>query len=60
MTTGYPSFCYHRSKGYFWFRLFGYGLHVKDSTITPMLFSERNGYTKYLKVGKWKIKILKP
>lgn len=41
-----------------WFRIFGYGLAV--STMTP-LFSERSGYaTGYVRIGKVKIKILKP
>lgn len=34
------------SKG-MWFRLFGYGLHFTNSML---LFSERNGHTKYLKL----------
>jgi hypothetical protein len=37
----------------FWIRIFGKGIHV--STL-PLNFSERNGYRKFLKIGKWKIK----
>lgn len=53
-------FCYHKSQGYFWFRFFGYGLHIKDSKVTPMLFSERYGHTKRIRVGRWVVKVLKP
>ena len=31
----------------FWFRILGYGLHFTDA---PPLFSERNGYTKKIKL----------
>ena len=37
-----------------WFRLFGRGLKWKHESL-GLLFSERNGYTKYLKIGKWVI-----
>jgi len=40
------------SEHYGWFRLFGKGLRWKDETVSFM-FSERNGYKKYLKIGKW-------
>lgn len=46
---------------YWWFRVFGYGLHFRWVTddYSP-LFSERNGYVKVLKIGKLWIKVLKP
>jgi len=40
-----------------WFKIFGRGLawrHEKKG----LLFSERNGYTKYWKVGKWYIRFI--
>jgi len=40
-----------------WFRLFGRGLMWKHEDI-GLLFSERNGYTKYIKIGKWIISCL--
>ena len=40
-----------------WFRLFGCGLMWKHES-KGLRFSERNGYTKYLKLGKWIIKWL--
>ena len=35
-----------------WFRLFGKGIKWKHEDV-GLLFSERNGYTKYIKIGKW-------
>ena len=39
----------------FWFRIFGYGLSFSKGRL---LFSERYGYTKYLKIGNIKISFL--
>lgn len=41
----------------FWFRIYGYGLAF--STM-GLLFSERNGYSKVLQLGKIKVKWLRP
>lgn len=42
----------------FYFLIFGYGLaFAKD---TRPLFSERNGYRKVLRIGRWAIECLKP
>ncbi len=41
-----------------WFRLFGRGFAVKDTTFHPLLFSERNGYVRRIQIGKWSIKFL--
>jgi len=51
---------YYRYDGGFWIRIFGWGLSIKDTTKNPMVFSERNGYVKFIKIGKYLIKILKP
>jgi hypothetical protein len=40
-----------------WFSVFGYGLSI--STMQPM-FSERYGHTKIWRIGRIKIKVLKP
>lgn len=40
-----------------WFRLFGIGIKWKQEKL-GYLFSERNGYKKYFKVGKWVISYL--
>lgn len=53
-------FFYYRQDGMFWFRVFGYGLHIKDTTRHALLFSERYGHTKKLLIGKWCIKVLVP
>jgi hypothetical protein len=45
-------------EGYFWFRIFGVGLHVANRRKHPPLFSERMGYTKSLKVFGHSIKVL--
>jgi hypothetical protein len=49
----------YRGHGLWWFRIFGYGLHWKDTRIHPLIFSERNGLTKTLQIGHWSFKWLK-
>lgn len=41
-----------------WFRIFGKGIKYKHIT-QGLLFSERYGYTKFLKIGDWIIGYLK-
>jgi len=53
-------FSKYKDDGFWWFRFWGYGLHGKNIKKHGLLFSERNGYTKYFKIGNWIIKILKP
>ena len=48
----------HRSKGMWWFRLFGYGIHAKDLRTHDLMFSERNGYRKRLTLGNWSLRFL--
>lgn len=49
------------TEGLFWFRFFkGYGVHGKNTNKHKLLYSERNGYTKFIKIGTWRFKILKP
>jgi hypothetical protein len=43
-----------------WFRVYGYGLQIADKTRYQPLFSEREGYVKWWRIGKWGICILKP
>jgi hypothetical protein len=50
------SFYYHNRLG--WFRLFGKGLKWKDISIHGLIFSERNGYSKGVQIGKWRIGLL--
>jgi len=35
-----------------WLRIFKYGVKYKNISI-GLTFSERNGYTKYIKIGKY-------
>jgi len=45
--------------GIFWIRLFGKGISVVDKKKYPPLFSERFGYRKVVRIGKWGIEWLK-
>lgn len=51
------AFYYYNRCG--WFRLFGYGLLWKDINIHDLTFSQRNDYSKGIKLGKWYIGICK-
>ncbi len=44
--------------GFFWFRLFGKGILVRDATKSMVLFTEKYGITKWWYIGKWKFKFL--
>ena len=50
---------YARHDGGFWIRVFGRGISVADKIKNPPLFSERYGYVRVLRFGKWGIKWLK-
>lgn len=41
-----------------WVRLFGWGISYKDLRRHPLIFSERNGYSKYLRIGPHCLKLL--
>jgi len=43
---------YHKDR-FGWIRIFGRGIHWKDTSIHVTLFSERYGYTKILRIGKF-------
>jgi hypothetical protein len=49
----------HKSDGRFWFRLFGVGLRFADRFKHRACFSERNGYYKVLRAGKWSVGYLR-
>lgn len=51
-------FCYHREPGFLWFRIFGVGLLIKDTKRHAMIFSERYGYARFIRVGRWIIRPL--
>lgn len=52
---------YNGEPGHWWFRLTrnGPGLFVKDTTRHRLIFSERYGYTKYVRLGRWIIGYLR-
>ena len=50
---------YFLKKRFGWIRIFGKGVAYRDTTVRPLLFSERNGYVPYVKIGKWVITWLK-
>lgn len=47
-------------NGLFWLRIskLKYGIHIKDTSINWVPFSERMGIRKVLRIGKWSIKLL--
>ena len=53
-------FCYYRTDGFLWFRILGHGLVIKDINKYPLIFSERYGYTKYIKIGKYIVRYISP
>jgi len=56
----YNIFYGYYSMAIFWVRIYGgYGIWGKRSQ-SPMLFSQRHGYTKHLVVFGWRLSILKP
>lgn len=55
---GVSIFTISLADGTGWVRLFGKGVHWKDTTKHPLYFSDRNGYRKTLTIGKWRIKLL--
>ena len=56
---GKSIFSFYKIDGLLWFRLFGYGLHIKDITKHELIFSERIGKRNGLLIGFYVIKILK-
>ena len=56
---GYRLWSYYYLNRFGWFRIFGKGLKWKDHTKHRLLFSERNGYSKAITIGKWRISFLK-
>lgn len=46
-------FCGFSEVDRFWFRVLGIGISGKDANTHPLLFSQRYGYRKGLRVGSW-------
>jgi hypothetical protein len=53
---------WHRYDGGFWLRIGkrGRGFAISDKIKHPPLFSERYGYRKVYRIGRWGFEILKP
>jgi hypothetical protein len=51
---------WYSARGVFWFRVFGWGLHIKDTAIHPLVFSERVGTRRKLMIGALAIGLLPP
>lgn len=52
--------CFVYSNGWIWFRIFGFGLYIKNTKKVEPLFSERNDIVKPFKIGRYAIKGLTP
>jgi hypothetical protein len=59
-TYRYGPFSAMIATGLYWFRLFGYGLHIKDMTRYRLLASEHLGFRRRLVIGPWSIRLLTP
>jgi hypothetical protein len=51
----WPLFCGSFKPGLGWFRIFGAGLSWKDAKRHGLMFSERNGFSRRLRIGSWGI-----
>lgn len=49
----------HKSKGFFWIRMFGVGFNIKNVRIHGLLFCERTGKIRYLRFGNYRLIYLK-
>lgn len=49
-----------RLPGLFWFRVYEYGLSIKNTRTRPLSFSERMRVSQFLKIGRYVITPLKP
>jgi hypothetical protein len=45
-------------SGHGWCRLFGVGFTWKDTRRVPLIFSERHGHKKRLRLGPWSFALL--
>ena len=47
------------THGSVYFRILGWGLRLDDARLHPPLFSERNGFVRVLRLGPWRLKLLR-
>jgi len=59
-TKGTDWFWVRWGRREWYFRIFGYGLYLRDTREHPLVFSESEGHRKYLRVGLWVLKVLTP
>jgi hypothetical protein len=59
-TMMYPPFSCYRSPRHFWFRLFGFGVVIKDVRVHPLLFSERTKRVRCWRIGWLHLRVLTP
>lgn len=50
----------YRTKGGWFFRIFGWGITAKDTRIHQPLFSERNRLIRWYRIGAWSWTFLYP
>ena len=51
MYNGKRVLAYYKGEKMFWFRIYGIGFSFRNINRWPLLFSERNGFRKYLRIG---------
>lgn len=56
----WPLVCGARSRGVAWLRVCGFGVVVKDRTVCPELYSERNGLRRLVRLGRYTMTLLTP
>ena len=54
----YSLFSMYYYKGFGWFRIFGIGIKFKNVAKHELVFSERYGRRKYIRIRDWIISIL--
>lgn len=55
----YKIVSYHFYDGGFWFRIFDFGICISNKIKNPPLFSERYGFFKVIRVGRYGFAFLK-
>lgn len=60
MSQPYPLFCGMASCRGVWCRFFGWGLSIVDGRWLRETFSERYGYVKVFRIGRFRVQGLRP
>lgn len=56
----FPIFCGYKAHGFWWFRIYGYGVRFKNLKYVGLMFSERHGSVKTITIFNFNFKLLKP